>query len=148
MVSDMTEANGYNFTWYARTGGESYFNKTIERKAVITIDMGDEENVDDIGGIGSNQYSDNVTVEMLISATGPVGDILASDTDYYNSLELSKALDDVKKRWPSNRELCDLGVQSFLYSGATVEVNRDQDKFSTHSALVRFSMLYISDRGL
>lgn len=148
MVSDMTTVNGYNYTWGTRKGGDAYFGSTPEKPALITINILDEDNVDDLGGIGSNEYMDNADVEMYLDVTIPNGDYNASDTVYEEQLAMSRAIDDVKHRYSSNSELCDARVQSFLYQGADVQTIQEEDAFSTQRATCRFAMLYRSQRSL
>lgn len=148
MVSDMTVANGYNYDWTIRGGGNAYFGATVDNPAMITISVLDEENVDDDGGIGSFEYMNNATVEMYITVTSPVGDQLSSDTQYDNLISVSRGIDDVQNRYTSNAELCNEGVQSFLYKGCDVEEIPNEDSFAMYRATLRFEMLYRKYRGV
>ncbi len=143
MVSTMTIARGYYFDWvveYNRTRGDS-------AKAGLDIHIGDETNVDDQGGCGSNQYIDDCFITMTAKVPANTS---TRDIDKGQEIAFAKALDDIKKRFGTDRYLCDAGIQArgLRYQNKKVE-KKEKEGVVTPSRLVcEFRLKYITNRGI
>ena len=154
MVEDMTVANGFYYDWNTRKGGEIFRNDRTAPS--ITIAFGDETDVSDRGGIGSNEYMSDVTVEMLASV--PMGgiDTKGSDVHYEQEKAMSKALDDIVTRYDCPAYLCTGGGDSakkvkakeLRYLGNSIDESGREGKFTTMRMTCQFNVKYVTQRKL
>ena len=149
LITGMTVANGYNFDWVARYDIKNSASPKPNGKAMITIDLGEEQNQDDIGGCGTGQYIDLVVVNMFASVATHNADSKINVIEYDQSITCSKAISDIKKMFnnaPLQTVLCASGVHDLHYTGATIEDVDNGDKFTGTRAKCAFGMQYRSAR--
>jgi hypothetical protein len=149
LVADMTIANGYNYDWQVRYDIEKSAPPKPNGKAMLTIELGDETNQDDIGGAGAGQYIDLVQVLMTASVATAETDSKMSSIAYDQSIACSLAISDIKKMFnnaPLQDDLCTAGVHDLHYTGATIEVVENADKYTGKRAICTFDMQYRSER--
>ena len=137
LIKTMTTTGGYNYNWLT-VNQRDYALGTFPRAEIYSPE---EENLDDIGGIGSNDYTNKVVWEIHVtgkittSSVNPIFDI--------NDIH-SLALDDLKMLFGINRSLsgtCD----SFLYRGMTREI-KAVDQFIPTKIITKWQAIYSQDR--
>ena len=149
LVEEMTIAAGYNYDWVPRYDIEKSSSPKPNGKAMLTIEFGAEENQDDQGGAGTGQYIDVVTVTMTASVATAESDSKMSSIAYDQSVACSLAISDVKKMFnnaPLQDDLCEAGVHDLHYTGSTIEILRDADKYTGKRAVCSYAMQYRSER--
>ena len=149
LVASMTVLNGYNFDWTLRRGGGAPLPVRMP-KATVSIRIGDEENIDDGGALGTCEYIDKAIVEMIYEAPFKVANVNCQDVPYQSDLSYSLALDDLKHKFngfkPSG--LQNVGVISFLYKGNVTEAVEEGEKYITQKATARWELIYKTNRSL
>ncbi len=143
MITTMTTARGYYFDWvdeYDRSRGDS-------GKASLDIHVGDETNKDDEGGCGSNQYIDECIVTMKVKV--PVSTVTRKLSDG-QEMTFAKALDDVKKRFGSDKYFRDKGIptRNLKYLSSVPEKEEKEGVVTPSRLVCEFRLKYITNRGI
>ena len=151
MIAEMTIANGFEYDW-------AYHNRTdIHQPEDIYVSMDTpegEENNDEDGGVGVNQYENERQVEFYLflkndTAPAELDDVIE---DVEDKLEL--ALDDFKLKFNSTRDdgLCSAGVKKAQYRtmkwvGLT-ETESKAGRYAPIKMKVFYQFVYKQSRGL
>jgi hypothetical protein len=149
MVEDMTKANDFNYDWVVHKGGDK-FRGVKGQVPAVTISSGDEDNVDDRGGIGSGQYIDEATYFITAKVGIKGADILPSDVKYEEEQAIARAIDDIKTRYDSEAFFCGKGVEvkSLQYQGSISLEKANEQKYTTMRIQCRFDIKYVTERKL
>lgn len=153
MVDLMTVANGYRFDWLSNKGNDKFFK--AEDNPKLHILLADEENVDDVGAIGSDEYIDDQFVIMTAKvAIG--GDIDPQELTYEQQNILERAKRDIKNSFSSGAYLCDqikLRPSEFdvydtqlKYVRSRYQLEEVESKFSIMRIICTFRLKYRSKR--
>lgn len=151
MVDDMTIDNvthAFNYDWEKRYDKDKTHGAKPNGKALITIEMGTETNVDDIGALGTGEYFDDIEVVMYATVAFSDADVKAGDIKYYQELAIFKAVDDIKSRYSYPWALASDGIHTMKYTGHEVSDLERADKFTTKRLTCRFIMKYRTNRIL
>lgn len=139
LIKTMTIWNGYNFDW-TTVNNRNYALGAWPRAEVYIIE---EENLDDVNGISSMDYTNRVVYEIHVagklttSSNNPFFDI--------NSIH-NYAIDDLKRLFgdPDNRSVSDT-CDSFLYKGFKREL-KSVDQFTPNKIVTKWVATYSQDR--
>lgn len=151
MVDDMTKDNAtheFNFDWKAKYNADKTHSAKPNGEALITIEIGNDTNVDDAGGLGSGEYFDEAPVTMTCSVAISTPDVAGSEIGYYQDIEIDKAVDDVKARFSYPWKLATDDVHSLRYTGCNIIESEKAGKFTTKKVVCNFNMKYRTVRTL
>lgn len=138
LIKTMTIYNGYNYDWET-VNNRNYALGTWPRAEIYITE---EENLDDVSGIGSMDYTNRVNYEIHISgkittsSNNPLFDI--------NSIH-NYAIDDLKMLFgdPDNRNVSNT-CDSFLYRGFKREI-KSVDQFTPNKIITKWTATYSQD---
>jgi hypothetical protein len=141
LVLSMTKLAGYNFDW-TTTQNRNYAIGQFPRAEIYRMS---EDNLDSIDGLGSNDYTNNVSYEIHIaqkittSSANPIFDIV----QYFD-----QALDDLKMLFgkAENRSLSGTCCV-FMYKGHTQEY-KAVDQFIPTKLITKWEAVYAQDRAI
>ena len=153
MIETMTIASGYNYDWQVNKSGDRFFKAENSPRAHIV--EGDENNVDDIGGLGSNQYIDdlNFTITCKVAISDP--DVSPENVSFEQSQLVSNMRDDIKKRFSSPAYMCDqrqlrpeivFKARTLRYLRSRSRIETEEGKFSTFRLECDIVVKYESER--
>lgn len=151
MVDDMTQVNGFNFTWDKLYSGDRLFH-CRDGKPSLTINVISGENTDDEGAIGSGEYSDTLNVVFRAKVPNPSGS-KNSDLEFEQEKQIAKCLDDLKARYdfpyyhPTN-SFCLAGGQQITYNSFEVEREQQEGVVTQFRLEAQFTIRYNSQRRL
>jgi hypothetical protein len=142
LISTMTIASGYYFDWLT-INNRNYAIGTFPRAEVY---VASEENLDQLSGIGSQDYTNAVNYEIVV--TGKL--TFSSVNPFFDIISVhNMALEDLKKLFgstnPINRSLNDT-CDSCLYKGMKPE-RKAIDQFTPTKIVVTLRVVYSQDRS-
>lgn len=151
MISEMTVANGFNYTW------THYNRKDIHQLADIYVSMDTpegEENIDEGENVGNNLYRNTRIVEFYCYIKNDAAPASLDDVveDVEDKLEL--ALDDFKLKFNStyNNAICSAGVTLVQYRAMEWVTSEDgetgDDRYSPIKMKVIYEFQYTQSRGI
>lgn len=148
MAEDITTANGFNYDWKLLKGGDRFLTAR-DRTPCVTITIGDEDNADDIGAIGSGQYIDTLKINFDIKVPIMEANVPSSDVMYQQQIDMAKAVDDIKKRYSTGRYLCSNGfaeLRSLRYIKTRNDIVETEQKLSIGRRSLEFELKYVTER--
>lgn len=139
-IAALRVANGYYYDW--GSVNEPDVAKQIFPSAEIAVV---EENcLDDAGGVWSNAYLQEASIEIKVRAELPNEEEVPS---YEINKELNKCVEDLKKLFGINYTISG-NCETIMYRGMRRVFEGSNDIFRPSYVIVRFNVRYTQDRDL